>query len=113
VLLTRDRGLLKRRVVTHGRFVRSDHPMEQAVDVVRHLDLLDEIVPFGRCAECNAVPRPVGKDEIVDRLEPGTRQAFHEFRRCPGCDRIYWRGSHHDRLAALLDDIRSGAARPP
>jgi uncharacterized protein len=112
VLLTRDHGLLKRRIVTWGRFVRSDHPMEQAIDVVRHFELLDDVRPFGRCLECNGVPRPVAKEQIAHRLEPLTRQAFREFRLCPGCDRIYWRGSHHERLAAVVDEIRFGAARP-
>jgi uncharacterized protein with PIN domain len=113
VLLTRDHGLLKRRIVTWGRFVRSDHPIEQAVDVVRHLELLDDIRPFGRCLECNGMPAPVPEEQIEHRLEPLTRKAFREFRLCPGCDRIYWKGSHHDRLAAVLDEIRYGAARPP
>jgi uncharacterized protein with PIN domain len=113
VLLTRDRGLLRRRIVTYGRFVRSDVPLDQAIDVVRHFDLVDEAVTFGRCLACNAVPEPVAKRDIEDRLEPGTRRAFHEFRRCPGCERVYWRGSHHDRLVAVIDDIRFGASRPP
>jgi len=113
VLLTRDHGLLKRRIVTWGRFVRSDDPMEQAVDVVRHFELLDDVQAFGRCLECNDVPLPVGKRQIEDRLEPMTRKAFQEFRLCPGCDRIYWRGSHHERLTNVIDEIRYGAARPP
>src|SRR5690554_6793227 len=54
-LLTRDRGLLKRRVVTHGYCVRSTDPREQVAEVVRRFDLVHRIKPFRRCAHCNGV----------------------------------------------------------
>ena len=37
ILLTRDRGLLKRRNVTHGVYVRSDRPFDQVVEVIQRL----------------------------------------------------------------------------
>ena len=37
ILLTRDRALLKRRAITHGLFVHSDHPEEQTLEVLRRL----------------------------------------------------------------------------
>lgn len=108
VLLTRDRGLLRRSIVEHGVYVRDDDPLEQTVDLVRKLGLAENIRPFARCLACNDVPGPVAKEEVLDQLEPGTRR-HTEFRRCPGCGRIYWRGSHADRLEALLEEIRARA----
>lgn len=52
ILLTRDRGLLKRSAVTHGLFVRSDRPRQQVVEVLRRLDLGARITPFTRCLRC-------------------------------------------------------------
>jgi uncharacterized protein with PIN domain len=106
VVLTRDRGLLKRRQVTHGLFVRSDRPFDQVVDVLRRLHLSGRLTPFTRCLHCGGELETVPKSAVLDRLQPLTRQHYDEFRRCRVCDRVYWRGSHHERLTALVDEIR-------
>jgi uncharacterized protein with PIN domain len=111
ILLTRDRGLLKRRAVSHGLFVRSDRPIEQTLEVIRRLDLRDRLAPFTRCLRCNGRLVPVAKAEVIDRLEPLTKEHYDSFHACAACGRVYWRGSHHTRLAALVDEIR-GAVRP-
>lgn len=109
ILLTRDRGLLKRGVVTHGLYVRDDDPRAQVVDVVRRLDLRASLRPFTRCMACNGWLEDVDKAVIVERLEPGTRQAFDRFRRCPDCDRVYWEGPHYRRLRDLVAHVRAEA----
>jgi uncharacterized protein with PIN domain len=111
-VLTRDRGLLKRRQVTHGLFVHAERPVEQAAEVVRRLDLANRLEPFTRCLRCGGELAPVDKAEVVGRLEPLTRRHFDVFRRCRGCRQIYWRGSHHARLAQVVERIRA-ATDPP
>jgi uncharacterized protein len=110
-LLTRDRGLLKRRNVTHGLFVRSDRPFEQIVEVIRALDLADRLTPFSRCLRCGGVVSEVAKQDVVGRLEPLTRRYHDTFRQCRDCSQIYWKGSHHQRLEDLVARIRV-AIRP-
>lgn len=107
IVLTRDRGLLKRRNVTHGLFVRSEQPMEQVVEVLRRLDLGERLAPFTRCLRCGDELADVAKADILECLQPLTRAHYEEFRRCVACSQIYWRGSHHDRLADLVQRIRS------
>jgi uncharacterized protein with PIN domain len=107
ILLTRDRGLLKRRTVTHGLFVREDRPLDQAVAILRRLELHDRLAPFSRCLRCGGVLAPVEKRVVVDRLEPLTRKHVDEFHRCASCAHLYWRGSHHARLARLVEDVRA------
>lgn len=111
-VLTRDRGLLRRRVVVHGYLVRSDDPRHQVVEVVRRYRLADRLVPFTRCMACNDVPVAIDVAEVADRLEPGTLRDHHEFRRCPGCGRVYWRGSHHARLVAVVDEVLAAVRGP-
>ncbi|GJN95408.1 hypothetical protein NJB1907f44_04680 [Mycobacterium marinum] len=115
ILLTRDRGLLKRRAVTHGLFVHSQQPQEQLLEVIRRLDLRQRLAPLSRCVRCNGRLAPVVKEEVIDRLEPLTRQHYDDFSRCSDCGRIYWAGSHHARLAglvqAILGQLASGPAR--
>ncbi|HZE17112.1 MAG TPA: Mut7-C RNAse domain-containing protein [Mycobacterium sp.] len=106
ILLTRDRGLLKRRAITHGLFVHSEDPEEQAIEVIRRLDLRDRLAPLTRCVRCNGTLVAVTKDEVIEYLEPLTLRYYDEFSRCPDCGRIYWAGSHHAGLVRLVERLR-------
>ncbi|MGH3561587.1 MAG: Mut7-C RNAse domain-containing protein [Mycobacterium sp.] len=106
ILLTRDRGLLKRRAITHGLFVHADHPEQQTLEVIRRLDLRHRLAPLTRCLRCNGRLAAVGKDEVIDQLQPLTRRYYHEFSRCADCGQIYWPGSHYARLICLVDELR-------
>ncbi|MBF6338479.1 Mut7-C ubiquitin/RNAse domain-containing protein [Nocardia abscessus] len=107
ILLTRDRGLLKRRNVTHGVYIRSNQPVEQVVEVIRRLDLGACLAPFTRCLRCGGVVAEVAKAEVEDRLEPLTRRYYDTFRQCHECGRVYWQGSHQARLAETVAAIRA------
>ena len=109
VALTRDVGLLKRTVVRHGYWVRQTDPESQLVEVVERFDLAGDIQPFTRCVRCNVLVVPVSAEAISDRLLPRTRAAFREFHSCPACGRIYWQGSHYERLRRLLERVRDRA----
>ena len=105
ILLTRDRGLLMRRVVKSGYCVRSREPRQQLGEVLRRYDLFDNIQPFRRCLRCNSPLIPVSKKDVIHRLQPLTRRYYHEFRLCPECDQVYWKGSHYEHMEAFLAEI--------
>ncbi len=105
ILLTRDRGLLKRTMVTRGCYLRATEPTGQLVELLQRFDLARAIKPFRRCMHCNDVLRPVSKETISDRLLPQTRQHFNEFYTCPQCGRIYWKGSHYCRMRRFIDSV--------
>jgi len=107
ILLTRDRFLLRRRVVTHGYLLRSDAPREQVREVMRRFQLSGSIEPFTRCVVCNSVLVPVEKADIEHRLPPKTSQHYDDYRTCPGCGRDYWRGAHHARLKGIVAEARA------
>lgn len=102
VLLTRDRGLLKRKIVIYGYCVRESDPRRQIVSVVRRYGLSALARPWQRCLRCNGLLEPVAKATILDRLEPKTRLYYDDFQRCRACDRIFWQGSHFARLQEIL-----------
>ncbi|MBD3369263.1 twitching motility protein PilT [Candidatus Fermentibacteria bacterium] len=105
ILLTRDIALLKRRIVTHGCYIRSDHPVEQAREVLDRLDLRGSVEPFKRCVQCGGELEPVKKEAIIDRLEPLTKRYYDRFKMCRDCGKIYWRGSHFGALKKLLSRL--------
>ncbi len=98
VVLSRDRALLKRTTITHARLIRSQHVDTQLLEVLNHFTPHPSNKAFSRCLRCNIPTIPVDKARIIDRLEPKTRKHYNHFRTCPRCNRIYWRGSHHDNL---------------
>lgn len=105
ILLTRDRRLLMRKSVRAGYWVRSTTPEEQTREVVRRYHLAGEIRPFHRCLRCNSALQAIGKAAVLERLEPLTRKYYEEFYICPDCQRVYWKGSHYERMQALIGRI--------
>lgn len=105
ILLTRDRGLLKRNIVIRGYYVRATNPRGQLAEVLQRFDLAGLIAPFQRCVHCNELLQPTRKELISDRLQPETKQYFEEFCTCPDCQRIYWKGSHYRRMQRLIESI--------
>lgn len=102
ILLTRDRELLKLRGITHGCYVHALKPVRQFQEVVQRLELQDGFRPFSRCLECNAPLRPIDKLLIADRLPPAVRERQQHFLTCDHCRRIYWQGTHWQRMRTLL-----------
>jgi uncharacterized protein with PIN domain len=105
ILLTRDRGLLKRSAVTHGYCVRETDPREQVREVLQRFDLFGAVKPFRRCMRCNSILQPVAKEAISHRLPPKTRQYYDEFRICRACDQVYWKGSHYQRMQRFIQSV--------
>lgn len=105
VVLTRDRALLQRRIISHGCFVRAHEPRAQTREILARLDLHHELRPFSRCLRCNGQLVEVEKEAVLDQLEPKTRLFYTRFRRCPECGRVYWRGSHFERMERLCAEL--------
>jgi len=105
VLLTRDKRLLMRNLVTQGYWLRSKIPRRQLEEVVGRFGLAGMIQPFQRCVRCNEPLVPVRKEDILHRLEPLTRQYYDDFRLCPSCDQIYWKGSHYERMRQIIEQV--------
>lgn len=109
VLLTRDRRLLMRKAIRHGYCIHQTDPRQQMVEVLRRFKLIERVRPFQRCLRCNTPLKVVSKQEILERLEPLTKIYYDEFRLCPACNQIYWKGSHYghmlETITALADQV--------
>jgi uncharacterized protein with PIN domain len=108
VLLTQDRGLLRRRSLWWGAYVRGARPDRQLADVLERFE--PRLEPWTRCMACNALLAPVTKGEVEHLLRPGTRRTYHTFMRCPDCGRVYWRGAHSGRLERIVSAAKRIAA---
>lgn len=110
ILVTRDRRLLMRRQITCGYFIRARTPRQQITELLTRFDLFDYEAEVARCISCNGIIEPVDKRDIETRLLPLTRKHYDEFYQCQSCKKIYWEGSHFDKLQALITEIRTEGA---
>ncbi|MEU9125353.1 Mut7-C RNAse domain-containing protein [Streptomyces sp. NPDC048506] len=101
VLLSRDRGLLRRREIWAGAFVYSDRPDDQLRDVLERF--APALAPWTRCTACNGRLADADKDSVREQLEHGTQRTYDVFAQCTACGRVYWRGAHHARLEAIVE----------
>ncbi|MEV4007147.1 Mut7-C RNAse domain-containing protein [Actinomadura sp. NPDC049753] len=102
VLLTQDRGLLRRRALWFGAYVRGSRPDDQLRDL---LDRFAPVLrPWTRCTACNGELVPVDKQEIERELRAGTRRSYDVYGRCAVCGQVYWRGAHGDHLEEIVRD---------
>jgi len=106
ILLTRDTGIFKRRVVVNGRLkailIESDEPRDQLRQVFNLLDLVNHLRPFTRCIECNEVLLSKSREEVAGKVPPHVYRTHDRYMQCPSCCRVYWRGTH---WARMLDKI--------
>ncbi len=101
-VLTRDTGIIKRRAVTRGYLVQSTDPQEQLREVLDYYQLHNQHQPFHRCLACNGILTAVDKTAILDQLEPKTIRYYDSFFQCANCGKIYWQGSHYERMQEFV-----------
>ena len=111
VLLTKDTQILKRRVATTGRLkvilIESEEVKAQLRQVVKTLNLGDRIKPFTLCLECNQPLVPREKEDVKELVPPYIFQTQTQYMQCPVCQRVYWRGTHWQRMSRELEKIVS------
>lgn len=105
ILLTRDKKLLMRKQIDYGYYVRATQPQRQLLEIITRFDLLKAQRPFTRCMHCNGEIGPVAKEAIESRLLPNSKAWYNEFWQCAQCKKIYWKGSHYQRMQQLIQAI--------
>jgi uncharacterized protein len=106
IVLTRDVGLLKHKGLQHGYWLRSPYAEKQLAEVIKRYDLINSIKPFTRCIACNGNIVAVSKENVLDIIPPKTKQYFNEFYKCVECNRVYWKGSHYEKMQQFVDDLK-------
>ena len=101
VLLTQDRGLLRRRALWLGAYVRGARPDDQFRDVLDRFR--PPLAPWTRCPACNGPLSPVAKAAVAPALPLGTLRTYQTFSGCCSCGQVYWHGAHSKRLEQIID----------
>lgn len=106
LILTRDTLLVRRRRVRNNHFfVEGDHFRDQVRQVVRAF-AIDPFEGFlSRCLECNALLQAIDRKSAEGRVPPYVFVTQEHFQICPDCSRLYWGGTHRERMAGELKEI--------
>lgn len=109
IVLTRDVGLLKHKKISRGHWVHHTEPKQQLHEVLKYFDLYRICRPFTRCIECNGLLRSVSKHKILEKLPPLTQEYYEVFVQCEQCQKIYWEGTHFQKLKSFVENILEGS----
>ncbi|MDJ0788673.1 MAG: Mut7-C RNAse domain-containing protein [Myxococcota bacterium] len=104
-ILSRDRRLPEEWRVEGIYLVRSEGFREQLAEVVRHFGLSRELRILTRCSECNRRLAGVSAAQVASRVPARVLETRHEFRECPRCRRVYWQGSHTERIRRVVERL--------
>ena len=108
VILTRDRQIAKRRLVSSGRLkvclFDTSEPGEQIRQLIKDYKLKTDFKPFSLCIECNRALEPRTREQVEDRVPPYVFKTKRSYMECPACHRIYWRGSHWQGMCRRLKE---------
>jgi len=101
-LLTRD-TMLSRRKGIKSLLIRSTDIKKQIEQALKDLKLkINGKKIFSRCSECNSPVKSIKKEDAKKRVPEAVYLYFTKFRKCPKCKRIYWKGSHYDKLVKAV-----------
>jgi uncharacterized protein with PIN domain len=107
IILTRDTGVMKRRVITQGRLkailIESEEPEKQIRQLMAELDIKERSRPFTLCLECNKSLVPRTPDEVRERVPPYVFKTQKQYVECPACRRVYWRGTHFSAMLRKVE----------
>jgi len=107
VILTKDRQIMSRRLVTSGRLkailIEDDDSKAQLQQIVEALNLDYQFKPFSICLECNQSLVERDKEGVRDLVPPYVFKTQNLYMECPSCHRIYWRGTHWQAMSQELE----------
>ena len=105
IILTKSIALLKNKSVERGYWIRAKKLIEQLTEILTRFDLFKSIKPFTRCIVCNGIIKSISKNSVVEKLPPKTKQFYDKFCQCQSCKKIYWQGSHYQRMINFLEQF--------
>jgi len=106
LLITRDSKLVPRTHPYGVLLVENDDPLEQLKTAIENLGLtIDPSLLFNRCSRCNDICVIVNKDRISDSVFPYILKTQDIIKKCPSCERYYWKGSHYKNILKKLISV--------
>jgi uncharacterized protein with PIN domain len=114
IVVTRDTQIAKRRAAANGYvkviLSRDDDPKRQLLQVMKELNLDCRETQFTRCLECNQRLLSRSKEDVQDLVPPYVFRTQTQYMQCPSCRRVYWQGTHWQRMKQALEEITADSS---
>ncbi len=115
ILLTRDTGLIKRKILKDYIFIQSDNWLDQLQEVINVANLIEYITEenfFTRCPICNSQLKPIEKERVIGWVPHYVYCTNTKFSMCPSCKKIYWKGTHIEKIKKIIPYLSSNTSIP-
>jgi uncharacterized protein with PIN domain len=116
IILTADKEFFKRLVSrdAKGVLVEGSDDYGDLFHIFEKLSIKSVGVDLGsRCAACNGLLASAGREDVAESIPAAVLSRHDGFYRCTGCAKVYWDGSHLERLRALARRLETRLAGPP
>lgn len=104
VILSKDQDLMEKGIISAYK-PNSEDPKEQIKEVVEKYSLRGKSIPFSRCMKCNGLLIHISPEDAKERIPSGISRSIKEYLECLGCKRIYWKGSHYEKMKKYVDGL--------
>ncbi len=106
-ILTKDLGILKRKEVTRGYFVREENAEKQIAEIIEKFDLITSSKPLTLCLECGGKLLRISRKKIsnFESLPQKVKESQNQFFICKDCKNLYWRGTHYENMKLSINNI--------
>ncbi len=101
-ILTRSKILAEK--YDDSILIKSEHLMDQLRQTAKIVDIKK---PFSRCPVCNTETEKVKKENVKEDVPPYVFEIHNDFKRCPECGRVFWKGTHYKEIKKVIDEIKN------
>ena len=102
ILITRDHKMMEFRDAGNSVIWLECNDTESCIAALASKTLINWLLnPFSRCLQCNT-PLIEASADKMERVPDESRKLAHPLRYCPVCDKVYWEGSHVERMRSRL-----------
>lgn len=104
----------KRTILTRSKILfqkYDDSVLIESENLLEQLKQMTNIVkirlPFSRCPVCNRETEKVSKEEVKNVVPIYVFEIHNDFKRCPECGRVFWKGTHYKEIKKVINEIKS------
>lgn len=111
IILTKDE-LLCKTAQNQGIvavLIRGNDELEQIMQIHKSIKFEEFVMDTNnsRCIVCNGKLQPVEKYRIIGKIPEGVLEREEKFWMCDGCKKIYWQGTHFEKLQEFVNKLNN------
>jgi uncharacterized protein with PIN domain len=104
IYLTRDKKTAKLKKKFSRILIKSENYKEQLKELKGHIEF-DEAKLFTVCPHCNRKLKATTKEKVKKLIPEYIYQTHDEFMVCYFCGRVFWKGTHYQKILNTLKKI--------